>query len=98
MYSQGCNEEVLALAMQAVRYPGRGEIRCVVSVGEELFVDESIAEYTAMRIDIPREFRNLLSCDRNTLVRIPNFRCQRIQHRCCLRKGSLGGLQCVSSL
>lgn len=41
---------------------------------QKKFVDQSVTENTAMRIDTPGEFGNFLSRDRNTLIRTPNFR------------------------
>ena len=74
MHGKGRDEEILALAMQAVRYPGRTQIRCFVPLGKKLFVDQPMTENTAMRIDISGEIRNFLSRDRNTLICTPNFR------------------------
>ena len=75
MHRQRGNEEVLALAMQAVRYPRRGEVRYFVSLGEELFVDEPISEDTSMRIDIPPDLSHLPSHRRNALFRLANVSC-----------------------
>lgn len=98
MHGEGCNEEVLALAMYTVRYPRRSQIRCFVPVGKKLFVDEPITENTAMRIHLAREFGKFLPRNCKTLVCISDFRCQRIQRGYCLRKDPLCGLQCDSSL
>jgi len=98
MHRQRGNEEVLALAMQTVRYPRRGEVRYFVSLGEELFVDEPISEDTSTRIHIPPDLSHLPSHCRNVLFRFANVGCQRIQRRRRLRKRTLGASQRASSL
>jgi hypothetical protein len=81
MHRQRRDEKVFAFPMQTVGNPGCREVRGLVAPGEELLVDQPDPKDATLYIDAPRKQRHPLPGNGQTLCRLADFGCQRIQRR-----------------